>query len=305
VDIHSVSQDQSLRRGDASVPSTDATSSEGAFTTLVGLLAWMAIPDWPETARFLNEEERAMVVSRLAADVADAQMNRLDKSAAKRIFKDWKIYINIFMYMTVVNSSYAVSFFTPTILNEMGYKAEAAQVRSIPVFVVAAVASVATAAWSDRIRHRFGFVIGGILIATAGYGVMLAYDDVSVSAKYAALFLIVSGGFVAQPVVIAWAQNNAAGHYKKSVSSAMIIGFGNCGGIIASNIYITGEKPRYPTGFGVSLGLLWICAVTSTIFLLGMRWENKRRDAGERDSRLDGEDGDNLGDDHPNFRYTF
>jgi hypothetical protein len=86
----------------------------------------------------------------------------------------------------------------------------------------------------------------------------------------------VSGGFIAQPVVIAWAQNNAAGHYKKSVSSAMMIGFGNCGGIIASNIYITGEKPRYPTGFGVSLGLLWVCdgrinAETQVSEILGWR----------------------------------
>lgn len=134
---------------------------------------------------------------------------------------------------------------------------------------------------------------------------MLAYDTVSVGAKYAALFLVVSGGFIAQPVVIAWAQNNTAGHYKRSISSAMMIGFGNCGGIIASNIYITGERPQYPTGLGVSLGLLWVCAAASSTFLVGMRRENQRRDRGERDGLLDSPDGDNLGDDHPNFRYTF
>lgn len=137
-------------------------------------------------------------------------MDRLDKSAAKRVFTDWKSYINIIMYMSVVNSSNSLSFFAPTILNEMGYKAEAAQVRSIPIFVVRAVTSIATAAWSDRIRHRFAFVIGGILTATAGYAVMLNYARVPVDAKYGALFLIAGGGFVAHPIVIAWAQNNAA-----------------------------------------------------------------------------------------------
>ena len=265
----------------------------------------MAIPDWPETAKSITEEERAMVIACLAEDTFDACMDRLDKSAEKRVFIDWKIYVNIIMYMSVVNSSYALSFFAPTILNEMGYKAEAAQVRSIPIFLVATVASIAAAAWSDRLRHRFGFVLGGILTATAGYAVMLDYSRVPVSAKYAALFLIASGGFVAHPIVTAWAQNNAAGNYKKSISSAMMVGFGNCGGIIASNIYVTGEKPRYPTGFGVSLGLLWVCAVASTVFVFGVRRENKRRDAGERGWRLEGHDGDNLGDDHPDFRYTY
>jgi hypothetical protein len=279
--------------------------SEGAFTVLVAALAWMIIPDWPETAKFITEDERATVIARLAADVSDARMDRLDKSAAKRVFTDWKTYINIIMYMSVVNSSYSLSFFTPTILSEMGYKAEAAQVRSIPIFVVAAAASVATAAWSDRLRHRYGFVLGGILTATAGYAVMLNYTRVPVGTKYAALFLIAAGGFVAHPIVTAWAQNNAAEHYKKSISSAMMVGFGNCGGIIASNIYILSEKPRYRTGFGVSLGLLWVCAVASAIFLFGVRRENRRRDAGVRNWRLEGKDGDNLGDDHPDFRYTY
>lgn len=161
----------------------------------------MVIPDWPETAKFITEEERAIVIARLADDVSDARMDRLDKPAAKRVFANWKIYVNIVMYMSVVNSSYSLMFFTPTILSEMGYKAEAAQVRSIPIFVVAAVASIATAAWSDRLRHRFGFVLGGILTATAGYAVMLNYARVPVGVKYAALFLVASGGFLAHPVV--------------------------------------------------------------------------------------------------------
>jgi hypothetical protein len=33
--------------------------------------------------------------------------------------------------------------------------------------------------------------------------------------------------------------------------------------------------------------------------------ENKKRDRGERDYRLVGEDADNLGDDHPHFRFTY
>lgn len=75
----------------------------------------------------------------------------------------------------------------------------------------------------------------------------------------------------------------------------MMLGVDNC----------ASEHPEYPTGFGVSLGLLWVCAIASAIFVVGVRRENKRRDAGERDWRLGGADGDNLGDDHPKFRYTY
>jgi hypothetical protein len=47
-----------------------------------------------------------------------------------------------------------------------------------------------------------------------------------------------------------------------------------------------------------------MCAAACTVLFLGARRENKKRDRGERDWRLEGEDADNLGDDHPHFRYA-
>jgi hypothetical protein len=56
------------------------------------------VPDWPETASFLTEEERALLITRLSADAGDAVMNRLDKRAVKRIFSDPKIYLGTAAY---------------------------------------------------------------------------------------------------------------------------------------------------------------------------------------------------------------
>jgi cyanate permease len=92
-------------------------------------------------------------------------MNRLDGPARKRVFTDWKIYCGVVMYLGIVNTGYATSFFTPTIIRDLGYTAQAAQVRSIPVFVVATVVSLIIAWCADRVRHRFLFCILGICIA--------------------------------------------------------------------------------------------------------------------------------------------
>lgn len=75
-----------------------------------------------------------------------------------------------------------------------------------------------------------------------------------------------------------------------------MVGFGNCGGIVASNIYLKSEAPAYPTGYGVSLALAWLCGIMCTVFLFGAWRENKKRERGGRDYRLEGEDADNLGD---------
>lgn len=84
-----------------------------------------------------------------------------------------------------------------------------------------------------------------------------------------------------------------------------MVGFGNAGGIVASNIFLESEAPAYPTGYGVSLALAWLCGLACAALLFGVWRENRKRERGERDHRLEGDDADNLGDDHPHFRFTF
>jgi len=131
---------------------------------------------------------------------------------------------------------------------------------------------------------------------------LLAQRDLSAGVKYFALFLIVPGGFITQPITLVWLSNLVSGHYKRSVSSAMQVGFGNLGGIVASNVFLESEAPRYKTGYGVSLGMLWVSGAACTALFFFVKRENRMRCAGKRDWRLQEVDADNLGDDHPSFR---
>lgn len=211
------------------------------------------------------------------------------------------------MYFGVVNTGYSIVFFTPTILKELGWASVRAQVLSIPIYVVACFFTLITALIADRLRHRYAFTMIGVLIATVGYLILLAQKHVPVGARYLAVYFIIVGGYITQPVTLVWLNNNMGGHYKRSISSALQIGIGNCGGIVASNIYITSQSPTYHVGFGVSLGLMWLCGLACTAFFVGLRMENRKRDAGGRDDRdgLPEEELENLGDDHPRFRYGY
>ena len=189
----------------------------------------------------------------------------------------------------------------------MGYTSSRAQVHSIPIFVVATIVALIIALCTDRLQHRYSFCLLGIAVATIGYILLLLPPGtVSPSVRYFALFVIVAGGYITQPVTLTWISNCMGGHYKRSIAAAMQVGFGNCGGIVASTIYKAAEAPRYRTGYGTSLALLWLCAAMCAVLFVGVRRENARRERGERDYRLrEGEpDRDNLGDDHPRFRFA-
>lgn len=66
---------------------------EGLVTVVAAVIAKFLIVDWPEKAKFLNEEERALLIQRLSDDRGEAQMNRFDKPAIKRTFTDIKLYL--------------------------------------------------------------------------------------------------------------------------------------------------------------------------------------------------------------------
>ncbi len=66
---------------------------EGIVTVVVAVTSKFFIADWPETAKFLNMEEREHLLSRLHEDTGYATMDRMDKASTKRVFGDWKIWV--------------------------------------------------------------------------------------------------------------------------------------------------------------------------------------------------------------------
>ena len=210
------------------------------------------------------------------------------------------------MYMGIGTTGYATTFFMPTIFVEFKWAAESAQVHTIPVYVVAAVGMLLTSWFSDRLKHRYGFILSGALIATLGYGLLLGQQNLSRDTKYAAVFLVCLGGYIAQPMLLAWLANNVSGHWKRAFASGIQVTIGNIAGIIGSNIFLNNESPRYPTGYGTALGMLWLGTIAATSMFLLMRRENRLRDAGRRDHRLSEPEENvyNMGDNHPSFRFT-
>lgn len=280
---------------------------EGAITSCLSIIGLFVITDWPETNRFLSSDEKDLLRRRMAADIGDlCRMDTLNKFALTRVVRDYKIWLAAFTYMGVSVAGLSGTFFLPTILLEFGWKAQEAQVRTIPVYVFAAGMMILGAWASDRLKHRSSFILGGASLATVGYAMLLSQEDKSRDYKFAAVFLVFGGAFMITPMCLAWLQNNVSGHWKRSFGASSQVTIGNFAGIIGAFIFIKSEAPTYKTGYGVALGMMWFGALC-TATMAGLMWrENGKRERGERDARLElpEEDRKNMGDWHPSFRFT-
>lgn len=204
-------------------------------------------------------------------------------------------------------ASYSVSFFTPTILYEYGFGVLRTQVLVIPIFLFAGIATIIVAMISDKVRHRYSFAVAELLTSIIGFAILLNGLSLDRGVRYMAIYFVATGAVITQPIAVTWINNNMGGHYKRSVAAAVQIGLGNCAGFIASNVYITSEAPIYRTGYSVGLALICLSIIASTCLLAYMFMENKKRDQGGRDYRLQlpPDELSNLGDDHPSFRFSY
>ncbi|KAF5351356.1 hypothetical protein D9758_008049 [Tetrapyrgos nigripes] len=135
----------------------------------------------------------------------------------------------------------------------------------------------------NQCAHLRGF----LCLGAAGYIILIVSRSAALS--YFAVYLATCGIYPVIPNTIAWVSNNVEGSYKRSVSLAMVISFGNINGAVSSNVYRNRDKPWYPLGHGLVLMYIGIGIITSLIYMIFLRRENIRRDRGERDEIIGGD----------------
>lgn len=206
------------------------------------------------------------------------------------------------MYFGFLIPAYGFAYFAPSIVQAGKYSPITTQLRTVPVWIVAWVVSMVFSIASDRIRHRFLFIVAGTTIGIVGFIVLLTVHG-RTDIQYGALFLALTGAFAVTPICICWFTTNIAGHTRRSIGSAFQISFGNLGGIIATFVFIKEEAPTYRTGYGVCLAGLCIALVSSVVFYIGITKENRDRAAGKAGVVRTDDPDEDLGDTARDFRY--
>ncbi|PSK34150.1 hypothetical protein B9Z65_8476 [Elsinoe australis] len=280
---------------------------EGCVTVGMTFVCWLLMVNWPEEMKFLNDAEREMIRNRIAAQAGTFKMDRFDGPARKRTFLDWKIWINIFIYVGTVATTYSINLFSPTIVQALNptYTGRRVQALCIPIFVLSTATALGSALISDKLKHRYGVAMVGYLTSIAGFIILLNQRSVSVGVRYAALYIISGGSYISLPTLWTMMVNNVSGRYKTSFASAAQIGIGSSGGILASLVFQRKEAPFYWKGYYSVFGVLVMATVLISVYTAGLYFENKKRAKGGRDYRFQDKDVDNMGDDHPDFRFVY
>ena len=124
--------------------------------------------------------------------------------------------------------------------------------------------------------------------------------------RYLGMFFLTAGPDVIMPLMTVWLAINLGKGYSRNIGLGVLIGFGNCGSFVSSNVFLTKETPKFLTGFSVGLGLTLAATIIMTGMYFGLRAANRSRDRQGTDGRLEYESAtvEDLGEKHPDFRYA-
>ncbi|KAK5624628.1 hypothetical protein RRF57_000344 [Xylaria bambusicola] len=217
---------------------------EGLTTVVVAVAAFFLLYDFPETATFLTEEERAFVIFRLKYQGHTEEKEEGNVRVSEAEDFDWKYHLKTGLL-------------------------------TVPIYVTASILAVVVAYFSDRVGKRSPFVVGCLIVILVGY--ILCISTGTPGVVYAGVFIAAAGIYPAFAGNITWLSNNLAGIYKRGAGMAIQIGAGNLGGAFASNFYRQRDSPRYILGHALELAFTSAGLIAAAILIVNYMRINKKR----------------------------
>ncbi|RDW62472.1 hypothetical protein BP6252_11905 [Coleophoma cylindrospora] len=212
---------------------------EGAPTVLAAPFVFFLLPDSPDTARFLTEEEQKASLTRLTT-VDTTATRKLNWHQVLSGMGDYKNYTHALIHFCCNYSFAGLSNFLPTIVQNLGYSSIQAQGLTAPPYLLSFILCVCAAIYSDRFGHR-GFVVAGFsFIGGVGYLLLATIEKPHLSSvRYFGIWLSVCGIFPALAINLTWLLNNQGGDSKRGTGLAILAILGQCSSFASSALFPT------------------------------------------------------------------
>ncbi|KAL8287347.1 hypothetical protein RQP46_003799 [Phenoliferia psychrophenolica] len=271
---------------------------EGIFTILFGAATAFILPSTPADSRFLSPTQKLQAMRRLELDKPEGEAaDAFSWREVGKAFTSPQVVLGAVALFGNGCTLFSFGYFTPAIVSTFKESVVHTQLLTVPPFIVA------------FIGRRGASVIGTSALAVIGYIIFLT--STGRKAKYASLFLSITGVYGSAPALSTWVPNNSAPHFRKATAVAIGFTMTNSAGIMSTWLFPSTDAPLYRRGTIVNLSMAIMTGAFAGLNLLYLRYANKqkelRREALKTGEGQGGEVGKSgaEGDRHPEFIYTY
>ncbi|PHH77431.1 hypothetical protein CDD80_600 [Ophiocordyceps camponoti-rufipedis] len=238
---------------------------EGIPSCVSSMLVFFLLPDFPESASWLSESEKALSAKRLLHEGSNSHHKTASWTDAKETLTDWRLYAHYAMYFCVNAPFAGLSLFAPSLTAGLGFKDLQAQLMTVPPWAVTYVCQIAVAYSADRFNARGAHTAGAALVGAAGFAASAALPPTAYKARYGALFLAAIGTFAGLPPMLGWLTSNLFSTASTGLAVAINVSVGGGLGSIPGILVYNAQEASagYPTGHWTNTALLLVVAVVA------------------------------------------
>ncbi|KAI1148294.1 major facilitator superfamily domain-containing protein [Nemania diffusa] len=238
---------------------------EAIGTILVGTAIWFLLPDFPETALWLTDKEKAFVQARLPENAPRAAEQNFNAGEIWTSLKDKRLWLFTLIWALFTVGTSGVRFYQPTVIANLGFTTIAqAQLLNLPISVVGLLVIFVTGYFADNGRlPRPLYPLIFLIIIIASYAVLIVFP--SNGGVYAATLIANAVTAAWYPMMWPWRVQTTSRATGSAFSIGFVNSYGQIGGAIGPQIFRSAYAPKYTVSFGVAAGLVGACAITTMI----------------------------------------
>lgn len=252
------------------------------------MIYWL-LPDFPPTARWLSEKEKAFVQARLPPNAPRASEANFKFREVLNDLKDVRLWMftAIWALQTVATqvseqmpmygveqapsdqtqakaSTQGITFYQSTVIADLGFTTIAqAQLLNLPISILGIVLIAVSGYLADSARlPRPVYPLTFLSVILVCYGVLFAYPNIG--GVYAATLIANAMAAAWFPLMWPWRVQTTKQATGSAFSISFVNSYGQLGGAIGPQIFRSQYAPRYHVPFGIVMGLVAACIMMTS-----------------------------------------
>ncbi|CVL07444.1 related to allantoate permease [Fusarium mangiferae] len=281
----------------------------GLITLAWAIVLAIFLPDTPDNARFLDQQQRIDAVDRIRSNQTGMKNNSFKWEQVREVIKDPNVLLLMVFQIAFSIPNGAHTTFSSLVMAGFGFSRFQVYLLNMPMGAILAFFALGSTYLCSRF-NGYRTIIGACLSLISLAGSLLVRYGPNQGSRLFGLWIFVAfaAGF---PISLSMVASNVAGFTKKSVAAAMMFMAYTTGNIIGPFLFFAREAPEYSSGFLATTICFGISTVTMIVLRFVLIAENKRRDelqqtsSGLEDDTEHLEISDVTDRKNLNFRYVY
>ncbi|KAL2679217.1 hypothetical protein Neosp_009984 [[Neocosmospora] mangrovei] len=211
--------------------------TEGVFTIILGIVVYLVLPDFPNTASWMSQEEKDFIQARLPINAPRAAEKDFDWKEFWQTLKDPKLWLFLLCWAFYTIGTTGLQFYQPTVIANLGFTTIAqAQLLNIPPAIFACVLTIVFG-WVANTGHvpLPAIPLAFMVIIEACYVVLYTFPNTG--GVYAAT--VIAGGFSIAwyTMMWPWRVQTTDGATGSAFAIAFANSYGQIGGAVGSQLF--------------------------------------------------------------------